>query len=47
LRGVGGEFLQDMEQNDVHVGLLKLVDSIVETLSYCDVSYSLNLARRF
>lgn len=43
LRGVGGESLQGMEQNDGHVGLLKLVGSIVETLSYCEglfVSYS-------
>lgn len=43
LRGVGGESLQGMEQNDGHVGLLKLVGSIVETFSYSRglfVSYS-------
>jgi hypothetical protein len=36
LRGVGGESLQGMQQNDGHVGLLKLVGSIVETLSYSE-----------
>ena len=43
LRGIGDECLQGMEQNDGHVGLLKLVGSIVETFSYCEglfVSYS-------
>ncbi len=34
LRGIGGESLQGMEQNDGHVSLLKLVGSIVETASY-------------
>jgi hypothetical protein len=36
LRGVGSESLQGMKQNDGHVGLLKLVGSIVETLSYSE-----------
>jgi hypothetical protein len=43
LRGIGGESLQGMEQNDGHVSLLKLVGSIVETASFSRglfVSYS-------